>query len=126
MFPFIRAPLPPVRHKASPRSRSCQQVTHQPGGIPRWQRLKPVSVVTSLSALVVILANAGSARVQVLGRNIRNLTSGVIASEATRVREDLKGFKAEIKDDVAGFKRNIRALNHKLDRVPGSPMTAKA
>ena len=126
MFPFIRAPWPPVRHKASPRSRVD---TGDPParGIPRRQRLKPVAVVTSLSALVVILANAGSARVQVLGRNIRNLTSGVIASEATRVREDLKGFKAGIKkEDVADFKGNIRALNHKLDRVPGSPMTAKA
>lgn len=89
-------------------------------GVPWGQWLKPILVVTFL------------------------LRSGVVAG-GTRLREDLKDLKADIKKDIANLKTNnedlkigikkdiaatkgdIRALNDKLDRrALGSLTAAKA
>lgn len=84
------------RPTSKPEAQNPPTVDPPARGTPWRQWLEPVVVVTFLSALLVILASAGSAGFQVL-------RSDIIASE-TRQREDIKDLKADVKEDIADLK----------------------
>ena len=91
------------RPTSKPEAQNPPTVDPPARGTPWRQWLEPIVVVTFLSALLVILASAGSAGFQVLRSDISDLRSDIIASE-TRQREDIKDLKADVKEDIADLK----------------------
>ena len=99
------------------------------GGEPWWRQWfgPGVAQPPSFSALVIALVTVGVAGFNSLKGDIRDLKLDNMASE-TRLREDMKDFRAEVKEDftdlradlrgdLADLRADNRALNDKLDRV---------
>ena len=68
----------------------------------------PGVAATIISALVIALVTVGVAGFNSLKGDIRDLKLDNMATE-TRLREDMKDFRAEVKADLAGFRVEVKA-----------------
>ena len=84
---------------------------------PWWRPcLGPGVAAIIIGGLVISLVIVGVTAFNSLKGDIRDLSLDIRASE-TRLREDMKEFRTEIKGDLADFRADNRALNDKLDRI---------
>ena len=73
-------------------------------GDPWWRQwFGPAVAATVISALVIALVTVGVTGFNSLKGDVRDLKLDITASE-TRVREDVKAFRAEVKEDLAGLR----------------------
>ena len=78
------------------------------GGEPWWRQwFGPGVAATIISALVIALVTVGVAGFNSLKGDIRDLKLDNMASE-TRLREDMKDFRAEVKEDFTDLRAEIK------------------
>ena len=77
-------------------------------GDPWWRQwFGPGVAATIISALVIALVTVGVAGFNPLKGDIRDLTLDITASE-TRVREDMKAFRTDVKGDLANLRTEFK------------------